>query len=251
MSRRDLSSRVAGLGTQGLFKTSRTEGCLMKLESVKAVIFDLDHTLVKSAVDFMEMRTGIIEHLEKRFPSFGKFDKSKPTYEITQAAVLKLQEQGLTQMIPEILAEINGIMNDVEMKYASRATLIEGAKETLAKLKRAGFKVGILTRGCRQYTEEVLKTNDLSELVDEVAARDDSLNPKPDPAQVYWLIKRMKVNAEEVVMVGDHPVDALCAGNAGIRFVGVLTGSWRREQIEQLGPVVIPSVKELPDLLGI
>ena len=62
---------------------------------------------------------------------------------------------------------------------------------------------------------------------------------------------RMKVNAEEVVMVGDHPVDALCARNAGIRFVGVLTGSWRKEQTEQLGSVVIPSVKELPDLLDI
>jgi len=223
----------------------------MKLESVKAVVFDLDHTLVRSAVDFMEMRTGIIEYLEKRFPSFGKFDKSKPTYEITQTAVRKMQEKGLSWTVPGILAEINSIMNNVEMKYASKATLIEGAKETLAKLKKAGVKVGILTRGCRQYTEEVLKTNDLSDLVDEVAARDDSLNPKPDPAQVYWLMTRMKVNSDEVVMVGDHPVDALCARNAGIRFVGVLTGSWRKEQTEQLGSVVIPSVKELPDLLNI
>ena len=223
----------------------------MKLESVKAVVFDLDHTLVRSAVDFMEMRTGIIEYLEKRFPSFGKFDESKPTYEITQTAVRKMQEKGLSWTVPGILAEINSIMNNVEMKYASKATLIEGAKETLAKLKKAGVKVGILTRGCRQYTEEVLKTNDLSDLVDEVAARDDSLNPKPDPAQVYWLMTRMKVNSDEVVMVGDHPVDALCARNAGIRFVGVLTGSWRKEQTEQLGSVVIPSVKELPDLLNI
>jgi len=223
----------------------------MKLESVKAVVFDLDHTLVRSAVDFMEMRTGVIEHLEKRFPSFGKFDKSKPTYEITERAVAKMQEQGLSKAVPEILMEINGIMNKVEMKYASKATLIEGAKETLAKLKKAGLKVGILTRGCREYTEEVLKINDLSELVDAVAARDDSLTPKPDPAQVYWLMTQMKVNADEVVMVGDHPVDALCARNAGIRFVGVLTGSWRKEQTEQLGSVVIPSVKELPDLLDI
>ncbi len=97
----------------------------------------------------------------------------------------------------------------------------------------------------------MLVATGLSEFVDEVATRDDSANPKPDPSQIYWLIERMKVSSHEVVMVGDHPVDALCARNAGIAFVGVLTGSWSEEQTKQLGSTVIRSVKELPDLLGI
>jgi phosphoglycolate phosphatase len=87
--------------------------------------------------------------------------------------------------------------------------------------------------------------------VDEVAARDDCDNPKPEPNQVYWLMDKMKVKPDHVVMVGDHPIDLLCAKNAGVSFVGVLTGSWGMEQMKKLGPTVISSVKELPDLLGV
>jgi len=220
-------------------------------EPVKAVIFDLDHTLVRSGIDFPEMKIKIVDYLEKRLPSLEGLDGNRPTYEMTQAVVENLQSRRLSNIIPEVTEDINRMMNATEMKYVSKATLIEGAVETLKRLKSVGMKIGILTRACRQYTEKVLAATGLSEFVDEVATRDDSANPKPDPSQIYWLIERMKVSSHEVVMVGDHPVDALCARNAGIAFVGVLTGSWREEQTKQLGSTVIRSVKELPDLLGI
>jgi len=111
------------------------------------------------------------------------------------------------------------------------------------------MKVGILTRSCRKYADEVLRTTGLSVFVDAVAARDDCENPKPDPRQVYWLLDRMKLELHDVVMVGDHPTDSLCARNARIAFVGVLTGSWGPEQVRQLGSTVVPSVKDLPELL--
>lgn len=221
----------------------------MKKGTVRAVIFDLDHTLVRSGIDFLEMRTKVVEYLERRFPT-ENFDRYKPSYEIVQTAVRILQDRGLSDSIPEMTEDVNKIMNTTEMKYSSKATSIEGAVETLRRLKKADLKIGILTRSCREYAEEVLKRTGLSEFVDEIAARDDSKNPKPDPAQIYWLLERMNVESNEVVMVGDHPVDSMCAKNAGIGFVGVLTGSWKEEQTIQLGPTVIPSVKELPNWLG-
>ena len=220
-------------------------------KAVKAIIFDLDHTLIMSGIDFSEMKNRIIEYLERRFSSLGKLDKNRPTYEIIRSVSEALQKQGLSESIPKTTEEINKTMNDVEMKYASAATPIEGAVPTLGRLKAAGIKIGILTRSCRQYTEEVLKNTGLSAFVDAVAARDDCPNPKPDPEQAYWLMEKMQVNRDEVIMVGDHPIDALCAKNAGIGFVGVLTGSWKTEQTKQLGPAVIPSVSELPDLLNV
>ncbi len=223
----------------------------MKHQVVKAVIFDLDHTLVRSGIDFSEMKTRIVSYLEQRLPSLGNFDPNRLTYEITQAVVEKLRTQGLSNIIPEVTENINRLMNDTEIKYASKAILIEGVADALKRLKRASIRIGILTRSCREYTQEVLKATGLLEYVDEIAARDDSISPKPDPSQIYWLLGRMKIEGDDVVMVGDHPVDAFCAKNAKIRFIGVLTGSWKEEQTKQLGPSVIPSVKELPDLLGI
>jgi len=216
----------------------------------KAVIFDLDHTLIVSGIDFPEMKAGIVSYLRQRLPSSEQLDSSRPTYEITRSAVQILQKHGLSHMVPEVVEETNRIMSDTEMRYVSKARLIQGAPQALKRLKDAGMKVGILTRSCRRYADEVLKATGLSAFVDEVAARDDCTSPKPDPTQVYLLMQKMNVRPDETVMVGDHPVDSLCARNSGVRFVGVLTGSWGAEQVTQLGSTVIPSVKELPDLLG-
>ncbi len=118
-------------------------------------------------------------------------------------------------------------------------------------LRAAGVGIGVLTRSCRKYAIEVLKATGLVSLIDEIAARDDCEKPKPDPNLVYWLIKMMRVESNSVIMVGDHPTDSLCAKNAHIEFVGVLTGSWGAEQAKQLGSTVISSVEELPTLLGL
>jgi len=223
----------------------------LSAKAVRAVIFDLDHTLIMSGIDFPEMKAQIISYLGRRIPSSEQLDGGRPTYEIVRSAVEILQKHGLSEVIPEVLDEISRIMTDIEMKYASKARLIEGAVPALKRLKDVGMKVGILTRSCRKYTDEVLKATGLSALVDEVAARDDSTNPKPDPTQVYLLMQKMNVKPDETIMVGDHPVDSLCARNSGVRFVGVLTGSWGTGQIAQLGSTVIPSVRELPILLGV
>ena len=113
---------------------------------VRAVIFDLDHTLISSGIDFPEMKAKIASHLKQRLPSSEQVDSSRPTYEMTQSAIHILQKHELSHMLPEVVEEINTIMTDTEMKYVSHARLIEGAAEALKRLKNAGMKVGILTR---------------------------------------------------------------------------------------------------------
>jgi phosphoglycolate phosphatase len=217
---------------------------------VKAVIFDLDDTLIRSNVDFMEMRSRMIDFLKRYLPFPVDLNTNKSTHEITECAVRLLKEHGKSEMIPRVIGELNSIMTDVELKHVSKARLIDGVIQSLNRLRRAGIRIGVLTRSCRKYTDQTLKATGLSTFVDEVATRDDSNTPKPDPSQVHTLLKRMHVGPDQVVMVGDHPIDALCAKNAGVSFVGVLTGRLRSEQPKQFAEKVLPSVKELPDLFG-
>ncbi len=224
---------------------------MLGLKSLGAVIFDLDHTLIKSQIDFSAMKMRMVNYLRAEYPAFSELDNKWTTYEIVGYTAQYLEKQGTPEAVPRVTCELNRIMVDIEMTSVSKATLIDGAVEALNTLRNAGLKRAILTRSCRKYAEEVLKTTGLSIFVDEVAPRDDCENPKPNPSQVYWLLNRMKVSSNAVVMVGDHPTDALCAKNAGIEFIGVLTGSWGLEQTKKLGPLTVASVKELPDLLGL
>jgi phosphoglycolate phosphatase len=218
-------------------------------KNLRAVIFDLDDTLIRSNINFMEMRSALIDFLTSNLPFAIELDTSKSTYEIIQYAIAVLNEHGLSNIVSNVTTKLNRVMTGIEMKYVSNAKPIEGAVEALSTLRNKGVKIGILTRSCRKYTDDVLRATALSGFVDEVAARDDSDTPKPDPSQVYYLMKRMNVKPTDVVMVGDHTVDQLCARNAGVRFIGVLTGRLANEQHEKLGETVVPSVRELPNIL--
>src|SRR5512136_3427587 len=90
---------------------------------LKAVIFDLDHTLIRSHIDFVEMRTGILNYLKQNLSI--QPDLAKSTYEMTLQAVNFMEERGLREKVPILLQDLNEIMTDVEMKYVSNAEVID------------------------------------------------------------------------------------------------------------------------------
>jgi len=59
--------------------------------------------------------------------------------------------------------------------------------------------------------------------------------PKPDPAGARALLARLGVRPEDAVLVGDSPVDAATARNAGMEFVAVTWGLSPREALVGAG----------------
>lgn len=214
-----------------------------------AVILDLDNTLIVSKIDFAEMKRRIVAYLSSKGVPPHVANPNRSTHDITSTAAEYLRESKRDAEIRPIFEAIDHIMTEIELSTVNDATAIKGAKEALTRLRSRGAKIGILTRSCRSYATQVLTFTGLGQYVDQIAARDDCGNPKPDPSQLFALVDDLGARASETIMVGDHPIDALCAKNAGVRFIGVLTGSWTRDATEQLGPMILPSIADLPELL--
>ena len=221
----------------------------MRRRSVAAVIFDLDGTLVKSNIDFVKMKNMIIVHLRSLGVDSEDFSSSRPTFEIVQKGIDILEKKWSEEIVSKVRWHIDRIMTNVEMEEVDSVSALPGVSETMKWLKEKGIKIGILTRSCREYALKSLEIAELSKLVDFVSARDDVDRPKPDPGQVIMLAQKMNVNREETLMVGDHPIDALCAKNSNVRFIGVLTGSSKADAFKKIGCDVIGSVNDLPRLL--
>jgi len=217
--------------------------------SIKAVIFDLDGTLIRSSIDFVKMKNRIIAYFRSLGVDSEDFSSSRPTFEIVQKGIERLKKKSSEEVVSEVRRQIDQIMTDVEMEQVDSISAIAGVSETVKLLKEKGIKIGVLTRSCREYALKSLQTTGLSKLVDFIAARDDVDRPKPDPDQVIMLAQKLSVKLEETLMVGDHPVDALCAKNSNVRFVGVLTGFSEADAFKKIGCDVIGSVNDLPRLL--
>ncbi len=219
----------------------------MKLGHIKAVIFDLEGTLLTSKINFLKMRKKIIKVLTL----YGFTEDSFPYLLITNSNKFKviLKEKGISETeISKINKEIANAIQEVEMENIEDTIEIHGTKEILQKLKTKKIKIGIVTRNCRGSTIEALRITDMLKFIDIIVARDDCENPKPDSEHLLRALRGLNIKSNEAIMVGDSWLDALCAINSKVKFIGVLTGYSSQEKFREMGVDVQPDVKNLSNL---
>ncbi len=222
------------------------------MKHLRAVAFDLDGTLIRTSVDFRKMKRGII----RLFGSFGLdqslFTVSDLTYVTIRRGLDLLASQGIPDaQIAEITSDITRIMNRVELESVSRVEPMPQVSETLFELRERGMKIGVITRGCRAYTMAALDKIGISDMVDGILARDDVDMPKPHPSHLIGLAKKLGVDPCELVLVGDHRTDYLCAKAAQVVFVGLHSESSDLEALTKGDPraEIVGNLDDLPELL--
>jgi len=211
-------------------------------KSLRAIVFDLDWTLVNSTIDFNEMKRRVLIYLDTkgiRDPAF----KQMRTFDIINNVSHLLEEK-------EIRETIEQIMNQVELENVHETKPIPGARETLKKLRARGVKIGVLTRGHKAYAIKALQVIDLYSTVDLILARDQTKKPKPDPRALLHAIKLLQTKPEETLMVGDSILDAKCAQDANVAFIGVLSGVSSHNDFKEIGcKTVISTIRDLCTLM--
>jgi HAD superfamily hydrolase (TIGR01549 family) len=213
---------------------------------LRVVIFDLDGTLIDSAIPFKEMKSKVIAYLQANGVMLGLLNEDMLNSEIVKLAVSNLRQKSFSRnRIAKVLAQVTEIMNEVELQSLDTASLIEGVPQTLQILKEQGLKLGIMTRGCHEYTQRVLDKFGLKQFFDAVVARDDVNHPKPDPEHAFHLLKLLRVKPQETLFVGDHWSDAECASQAGLNFV--LVGC--RQGIEKVLDLGYQAIDNINDII--
>jgi HAD superfamily hydrolase (TIGR01549 family) len=211
-----------------------------RAREVKAVVFDLDDTLVESTVNFPKFKGLVID----RIVQYGEERKDFSPTETVVATINRYEAKMRTKKIPneEIkrrLAELDKIMDSVELERVSETKAYEGALALLELLRAKGIKIGILTRGCEEYARRALGNTGLSSFVDALECRNSETKPKPDPEAYLKLVTALGVTKDETIFIGDHPLDALCAANAGVPFIAVRTGDVPEEDLRKAGSVEV------------
>jgi len=193
---------------------------------VKAVVFDLDDTLVESTVNYGKFKTLVIERIASYGDDGGLYSAGETIVSILGRYEEALRHKGVDEIeIRRRLAEMDKIMDSVELERVGETSAMAGAEHLLGFLRSRGVKAGVLTRGCADYAERALATAGLRGLVDALECRNSETRPKPDPDAYLKLCAVLGVEKDSTIFVGDHPIDAKCAENAGVSFLGVQTGS--------------------------
>lgn len=212
----------------------------MPAKRLRAVVFDLDDTLVVSTVDFPKFKGLVIRRIGEFGDDAALYDPSETIVMIIDRFERRMAERGVPEAEGRrMLAELDRIMDAVEMEKVDGTEALPGAEDVLRLLRGNGVKVGVLTRGCAEYAARALSLTGLDGLVDAMECRNSHTRPKPYPDSYLRLVEALGVDKDETVFVGDHPIDAQCAANAGVPFVGVMTGDVPGEDLSDAGSFMV------------
>jgi phosphoglycolate phosphatase len=128
--------------------------------------------------------------------------------------------------------------------------LFDGAKKTLSELQKKGYLTGVVTNKSRTGLDSLLGRHGLDELLDVSVSADDCV-VKPAPDMAFLAMRQTGVETANTLLVGDTEIDAGCAANAGIGFIGVSWGYHSADRLIQEGALhILTSYNELPDVVN-
>ena len=212
----------------------------------KAVIFDLDGTLIDSAPD---IAAALNEVLGRRDLAPFPLERVK---EMIGAGIPTLIRRALEAHGVEP-HDIQPLVTDMIGVYAQRATaltvLFDGAENELKRLRASGVKLAICTNKNQDITDIIVRDLGVAQYFASVVGVRPGGSRKPDPAFLQIALDELGVGAGDAVLVGDSGADASVAKAVGMPVVLVSFG-YSHTPLEELEPdAIIAAFSELPEAL--
>ena len=218
---------------------------------IKAVIFDLDGTLVAFNLDVKTCRTEVIQRLtEQDFPR-SLFSTKETAFDMLLKVKKHLKTQGIQdQNFVNTEKMVFSIVERFEHKAARTTKMFAGIPETLNTLRDMNLKLALCTISGEKAADHILRRFDLEQFFDAVIPRELVSAVKPDPLHLKAALAALKVRSYEAMLVGDSVKDVACANHLKVIAVGVTTGLSSKEQLTNAGAnYIASSVNDLPKLI--
>lgn len=186
--------------------------------SVKAVLFDLDGTLINlpNGKFFDDLLIQTLSMLGLNIPSeeerFSLWSSGKKIEEILKSWGVKNVDE-----LWKIFDELD-LKKRIELINAGVIRPFDDVKPTLEQLKAKGFKLGIVTNTPSEIALLELETFDLKRFFDNLVMLGtvEQAKAKPEPDGILWCLSALNMKPREAVYVGDSFEDILAGKRAGV-----------------------------------
>ena len=209
---------------------------------IKAVVFDLDGTIVTFNIDYKAVRADVIQFLTKQgFPP-SIFSLNESIFEMLKKAKIYMRNNGKgEQEIRKIKEAVLSLADHHELEAARTTSLAPGVLEALKALKRMKLKIGLFTVNGERSTDHILTHFRIKRFFNAWITRESVLAVKPDPAHLEAVLGTLNVKPGEAIVVGDGTGDMKCARELNVIAVGMTTGISSPEELTRAGATYLIS----------
>jgi phosphoglycolate phosphatase len=215
---------------------------------LKAIIWDLDGTLIHFKIDYLRARRTAINILKNYGVPKRLLTVKVSILENMELAREYFENYGLSkEKIDTIIEEVDTEIRKIEYEAALKATIINGIDQVLEYAKNKNLKQAIFTFNTRKNAEISLKTVKLNHYFKIILGRDNVMNPKPHPDHLTQICKQLNVKPNEILVIGDNIRDIEAAINVGAYSIAVLSNSAYFEILQKANKII--KINEIPQEL--
>lgn len=204
----------------------------------KAIIFDMDNTLLKSRIDFPRIKRDVFERLVEA----GLFPASFPVHEHTIATLIEAAraESRYSAELDEI---VWSIVSNGEREGMVGAELEPHVPEMLEQLNGQA-RLTVLTNNAYAAAAAALERTGIASRFELIAGREQMSALKPSPSGVAYMMSHYPtISPDQWLSVGDSWIDGKAAYDSGIAFLAY------NARLEELRKRNVPTIGHIRSML--
>ena len=208
----------------------------------KAVVFDLDGTLLNSLEDLAAATNAALRKQgfpERTVEEVRQFLGNGVTLLIHRSVPAGTPQESERVCLEDFRTIYFAHMTEKTLPYPGIRSLLEA-------LRREGFRLAVVSNKLEEAVQELCRFY-FGDLLDLSVGDVPGCRKKPAPDNLLRCLEQLQVRREEVIYVGDSPTDIQTAENTGVDFIGVLWGF--RGEAEMRADTQAPLVKTPGELL--
>ena len=198
-----------------------------RTDRYRAVILDMDGTLIDSNAAHVQAWVEVLRE-------FG--------HEVSEPDIWPCIGMGGDNLLPAVvkiskeseegkkISERHGEI--FKSKYLPNLKPFPEVRPLLERMKQDGLKLIIATSSPEDEVKKAIEIVGIKDLLEDATSASDAGKSKPDPDVVQAALDRLKMSADEVVMLGDTPYDIQAAGKVGIRVIAFRCGGFKDEDLK-------------------
>lgn len=189
---------------------------LLQQADVQGLVFDLDGTLIDSQIDIVGATRDALE-----IAGYGSIPDEYAFGNLhgTSDGIIRDVMQAMGWVVPKDFADIKAIYYDAYMlRNHANTTLYEGVQDFLRACE-GRFSMAICTNKIYRNAMSATDVLGIQSYFPVISGADTWSQSKPSPVPLLETIREMGLRPEQCLYFGDTSVDALCAAQAGVRFV--------------------------------